>query len=321
MSFANGYLLVLILPVLLILYKKQKNNTLSFSSVKMIDKKQQKNQWPYYIGKALIAISLVLFVVALARPQLELPQQPIKEKGIDIALIFDVSGSMQSVDFEPSRLEVARNTINTFITERVNDRMALVVFAGSAYTKIPLTLDHEVLASTLEKVEVESVKEQGTAIGMAISVGVNRLKKSDAEAKVMILVTDGDNNAGTINPMTASELAKDYNIKIYTIGVGTDQTIMPVDYFGTVRYQTVEGGLNEPLLEDIAKLTQGKYYRAKDESSLKQVFEEINQLEKTDFESKAFKNYYELAFRFIGAGLILLLLGIYFDQYKYIHIP
>ncbi|MCL1800715.1 MAG: VWA domain-containing protein, partial [Promicromonosporaceae bacterium] len=146
--------------------------------------------------------------------------------------LLDVSGSMRSVDFTPDRLEAARKTMDDFIAERAGDRISLIIFAGSAFTRIPLTLDHNVVRESLAKVTTESVNQDGTAIGMAISVGLNRLKKSDAASRIMILVTDGDNNAGAIDPLTASGLAAELGIKIYTIGIGTDTMMLPVQVFG-----------------------------------------------------------------------------------------
>jgi Ca-activated chloride channel family protein len=265
--------------------------------------------------------SLIILAIAMARPQLPEKIAPIEEKGIDIAMLLDVSQSMQSVDFKPNRLEVSRETIANFIKERPGDRISLIVFSGTAYTRIPLTLDHDILNASLQEISSTSVNEDGTAIGMAISVGLNRLKKSEATSKIMILVTDGDNNAGAINPNTASELAKEMGIKIYAVGVGTDQTIIPVQVLGQTTYQTFEGGLNEELLQNIAQTTEGQYYRAKDTQALSQIFSDINQLEKSSFEKDHFKQYHELAFYLIKIALGLLLVGIFFDRYYFIQIP
>ena len=190
-----------------------------------------KNNPIYKLGRYLTALSCVLLIMALARPQLSQNIIPASHRGIDIALILDVSGSMLSVDFEPNRLEVARQTMEDFIEKRSYDRISLIVFAGTAYTRVPLTLDHNIVKESLEDVNTESVDRDGTAIGTAISVGLNRLKKSDSPSKVIILVTDGDNNAGTINPDMASSLAKELGIRVYPIGVGTDKTIMPTKFW------------------------------------------------------------------------------------------
>lgn len=318
---ANWYFLLLIPFILYIFFMRKKKAALKFSSVKMLQSSGMKKTIRHKIGKVLICLSMILLITALARPQLMDEDAPVSGKGIDIAMVLDVSGSMQSVDFEPSRLAVALDTIDNFINERPQDRISFVIFAGTAYTRIPLTLDHDIIRQSLKEVGTESVNEDGTAIGMAISVGLNRLKKSDVSSRIMVLVTDGDNNAGAINPSTASDLAKDLGIKIYTIGVGTDQTIIPVQVFGQVRYQQAEGGLNEELLENIAQTTGGQYYRARDAKALSQIFENIDELETSDFEQDNFKQYTELAFGLIKAALVLLLLGILLDRFYFVQIP
>lgn len=321
MRIAYWYVLLLIPIVIYFFLRKKKQSSLKFSNVNLLKRQGSKKSYRYKIGRYLILLGSILFIIALSRPRIPKHMNPFMEKGIDIAMLLDVSGSMESVDFEPNRLEVAKSTMNDFIKERRQDRVALVVFAGSAYTRIPLTLDHTMVMSSVKDVDVSSVKEQGTAIGMAISVGMNRLKKSDSASKIMILVTDGDNNAGAIDPLTASQLSKDLGIKIYTIGVGTDKTIIPVDYFGVTQYQQIEGGLNEELLKDIAEATGGAYYRAKDSKALEDIFMTINQLEKTNFEHDHFREYHELAYILIKIGLIVLALGLFLDRYYYIQIP
>jgi len=318
---ANPVFLIFIPLIIIAFFIKRKKSALKFSSVKLLKTHNIKNSFRHKIGKCLVALSSVLLVLALARPQLPQKDVPIIREGIDIAVILDVSMSMLSVDFEPNRLEVARKTIQDFIENRPTDRIALIIFAGTAYTRVPLTLDHDILRESLKQVKTESVNTDGTAIGMAVSVGVNRLKKSDSPSKIIILVTDGDNNAGTINPDTASELAKEMGIKIYTIGVGTDKTIIPTDFFGMTRYQQYEGGLNEELLKRIAETTHGQYYRVKDPKAMSQVFADIDKLEKAKFDEDNFKQYTELGFILIAIALILLVPGIFLDRYHYIRIP
>lgn len=320
MRFSQWYFLLLI-PVILFLMTERTKDAMPFSNVGLLKRAGLKKTMKHKIGRWLIVAALCLFAVALARPQIPASMLPNKGEGIDIVTVLDVSESMQSVDFKPNRLEVARSTIEDFIGKRFDDRIGFVVFAGTAYTRVPLTLDHDVVLQSLQDVQTESVSEQGTAIGMAVSVGINRLKKSDAETKIMILVTDGDNNAGTIDPETASRLAADLGLKIYVIGVGTDKTIYPVQFMGQTTYQTTDSGLNEPLLKNIAETTHGQYYRAMDEQGLEQIFEDIDQLEKTDFDRDTFQTYDEWAFFFIKLGLILLLIGIALDRYVYVQIP
>ena len=319
---ANWYFLLFIPLIIYIFIIKKNKSTLKFSSVKLLKSSGLRKTYKHKIGKYMICLSLIILVVALSRPQLTSQPDTIQEKGIDIAMVLDVSGSMESVDFKPNRLEVAKKTIEDFVEERPSDRLSLVIFAGTAYTRIPLTLDHNIVKRSLEEITTESVNDNGTAIGMAISVGLNRLKKSDSQSKVMILVTDGENNAGAIKPNTASDLAEELGIKIYTIGVGTDETIYPeVDIFGQTRYKRYEGGLDEELLKGIAEKTGGKYYRARDPQAMSKIFSDINELEKTKFDRDDFVQYKELAFDLIKVALILLLLGIFLDRYFYIQIP
>lgn len=319
--FASWYFLLFIpiLPILFFMLKKKA--ALHFSSVKMLQASGMKKSFLHLSGKMLICLSMILLITAMARPQRMDEDAPVSGQGIDIAMVLDVSGSMQSVDFKPNRLAVAVDTIYNFVNDRPQDRISFIIFAGTAYTRIPLTLDHALIRQSLNEVGTESVNEDGTAIGMAISVGLNRLKKSDAASRIMVLVTDGDNNAGAINPATASELARDMGVKIYTIGVGTDETIIPVQVFGQIRYQRAEGGLNEELLQQIAQTTGGQYYRAKDAEALNQIFDNINRLEKSEFDRDHFKQYTELAFDLIKAALILLVLGIFLDRYYFVQIP
>jgi Ca-activated chloride channel homolog len=319
--FAYGYFLGFIPIIVFLLLKKKKRSALKFSKVALLKQSGLKKTMKHRIGRFLFALSSVFFMTALARPQVPLDNQVIEEKGIDIGLLLDVSGSMKSVDFEPNRLEVARQTMIDFIEQRVGDRLSLIVFGGSAYTRVPLTLDYDILDQSMKTVSTESVGEEGTAIGMAISVGINRLKKSEASSKVLILVTDGENNAGAISPDTASDIAKDLGIRIYSIGVGSDKTILPVNILGITQYQHYEGGLDEALLERIASTTGGKYFRAKDEKALERIFSEIDTLEKSKFEQDHFLQYKELAFYLMPFAIIFWFLGLYFENYRYIHIP
>jgi len=322
-QFADWWVLLFILPLVALFWLVNgKRRGLRFSSVKLLRRERKTGVAKYWIGKFLILSGTVLLIGALARPRTELDIGPVQRRGIDIAMIMDVSGSMQSVDFKPNRMESARNTTDEFISKRGGDRICLIVFAGEAFTRVPLTLDHGIVRESLAQVTTESVNTDGTAIGMAISVGVNRLKKSDAASRVMILLTDGDNNAGDIDPMTASGLARELGIRIYTIGVGSDTSIYPyTDLFGRTQYQQVDGGFDEKLLEDIAETTGGRYYRAKNPKALSSIYETINRLERTDFDDGSFKEYNDLAFLFIKAALVLLLAGIFLDKFYFVQVP
>ena len=319
--FASWWFLFLIPAAIYLFWFAGKRRGLKFSSVKLFRRAGAKTV-KHKIGKILVLSGIILLLTALARPQTTVRTDIVNRRGIDIAILFDVSGSMQSVDFEPNRLEAARKTINDFVSERLGDRISLVVFAGEAFTRIPLTLDHNVVRESLDAVTFDSVNRDGTAIGMAISVGLNRLKKSDAASRVMILLTDGDNNAGAIDPTTAAELAAEMGIRIYTIGVGTDKMLLPTqDMFGRTQIVQYEGGFDEKLLNFIADTTGGMYFRAKDPRALSQIFDTINALEKTEFEDENFTEYNELAFPLIQAALVLLLAGIFIDRFYFVQIP
>ena len=320
--FAHWWFLLLIPVAIYLFLAAKKKRGLKFSSVALLKQARNKKTIKHKIGKIFVLCGIVLSLVALARPQTAIIFDLLKRQGIDIVVLLDVSGSMQSVDFEPNRLEVARKTIDDFISRRPNDRISLVVFAGTAYTRVPLTLDKNIVRESLAGVTLESVNEDGTAIGMAVSVGINRLKKSAAPSRIMILITDGDNNAGAIDPLTASVLARDLGIRIYTIGVGSDTMIIPVQTFmGQTQYMQYPGGFDEKLLENIAEGTGGQYFRAADSQALPRIFQTIDQLEKTEFEDDNFKEYNELAFPLIAAALILLAAGIFLDKYYFIQIP
>ena len=321
MRFASWWFLCLIPIVTALFFTASKKRGLKFSSVALLKSAGRPITAKHKIGKALVLCGLVLSLIALARPQTAEKAENIRRQGIDIAMLLDVSGTMQSADLEPNRLEVARKTMDHFIAERTGDRIALIVFAGSAFTRIPLTLDHNVVRESLEAVTLESVSQDGTAIGMAVSVGLNRLKKSDAASRIIILVTDGDNNTGAIDPVTASNLAQEMGIRIYTIGIGSDSLLLPVQSFGQTRYRQYPGGFDEALLRQMAETTGGQYFRAMDTGALSQVFETIDLLEKTEFQEDLYKEYYELAFPLIIAALVLLSAGIVLDKYCFVQVP
>jgi len=319
--FANWWFLLFIPVVIFLFWAVKKKRGLKFSSVKLLQRDGSGKTIKHKIGKALVLCGIILSLTALARPQTTITIDYIEQRGVDIAMILDVSGTMQSVDFKPTRMEVARKTMDDFISQRPSDRISLIIFAGTAYTRVPLTLDHSIVRESLAQVTTESVNTDGTAIGMAISVGLTRLEKSDAASRIVILLTDGDNNAGSIDPLTAGKLASDMGIRIYTIGVGSDTMIFPTQMFGITQYSQYPGGFNEDLLKQIADDTGGQYFRAMDTKALSQIFETINQLEKTKFSDENFKEYNELAFPLIMTSLVLLTAGIILDKFHYIQIP
>ncbi|BDU50330.1 VWA domain-containing protein [Haliovirga abyssi] len=321
--FASYYFLLFIPIVIYLFFMKRKNSSIEFSSIATIKKYSAHKTIKHKIGEWLILLGIILLLVALSRPQLVEQNKNIYKKGIDIALALDVSGSMESVDFKPSRIEVAKDVLKKFVDKRENDRISFVIFSGTAYTKIPLTIDYNVLDEAIAKTTTKDVNTDGTAIGMGIAVAVNRLKNSKAKSKVIILLTDGDNNAGLISPEAAMKLAKDTGIKIYTIGVGTNKTIMPVKdgYGNIVTYRQFTGGLDEGLLKKIANATEGKYFRAKDKNSLENIFKTINSLEKTKIKSKKTFQYKELYYLWLLFGLLFMILGIILEKLIYIKIP
>jgi len=259
----------------------------------------------------LRALVLLLLVLALARPQAGAELRTTSTHGVDIVIVLDVSGSMRAEDFRPdNRLEVARHTVERFIAGRPEDRVGLVVFAALATTRCPLTLDHEMLLEFLGDVDFAPREDDGTALGMGLATGVNRLRESDAKSKVVVLVTDGVNNRGQVGPRAAAEAARAIGVKVYTIGVGSEgEAPVPVDYgpFG-VRYVMQRVELDEDLLQEIAESTDGRYFRATDAEGLERIFETIDKLEKTKIESRFRVLYSELFPMVLLPGVVLLLL-------------
>lgn len=258
----------------------------------------------------LRALTVMTFIVALARPQATLKQQDIKSEGIDIILSMDISSSMLAQDFKPDRLEASKSVADEFVDRRPYDRIGLVIFSGEAFTQCPATTDHKVVKELLSGLQCGSLLEDGTAIGMGLATAVNRLKDSKSKSKVVILLTDGVNNSGYIDPKTAAEIAKQYKVKVYTIGVGTRgvATVPSYNINGQMFPQLMRVEIDEELLEEIATMTGGKYFRATDESSLFAIYQEIDRLEKTEIEVTTIKRYSEEYFRWIALGLIFLIM-------------
>ncbi len=253
-------------------------------------------------------LTLGVLIVALARPQLTSQGENIYTEGIDIALLLDISGSMLAEDFRPNRIQAAKDVAESFIEGRANDRIGLVIFAGQSFTQCPMTLDYRVLRNLLKQVKPGMV-EDGTAIGMAIAQGVNRLKDSKAKSKVMILLTDGVNNRGEVDPLTAANIAQTFGIRIYTVGVGTvGEAPYPVQTPFGIRYQNIPVDVDEKTLKSIADITGGNFYRATNNRALKEIYAEIDKLEKTRIEVKSYRSYADMFVPWAWAGLIALLL-------------
>ena len=243
--------------------------------------------------KFLRLISLILVIIALARPQVIDTSTRVKtNSGIDIIMAIDVSASMLAKDLKPNRLDALKNVADEFIKNRVSDRIGLVEYAGESYTKTPLTSDKNITLRSLREIKYNNIIEGGTAIGMGLATSVNRIKDSKAKSKVIILLTDGVNNAGFIDPITAAELAKEFQIKIYSIGLGTNGLALSpvgIDARGKFNYANVQVEIDENLLTQISEMTGGKYFRATDNETLKEIYSDIDELEKTEIEE--FKYY------------------------------
>jgi Ca-activated chloride channel family protein len=242
------------------------------------------------IPNVLKAFALALLIVAMARPQRTNEQVEQWTEGIDIMLVIDISESMQIEDFKPNRLEAAKKTARDFISGRFQDRIGLVIFSGDAYSLSPLTTDYELLYNFIDtEIDFDKIENRGTAIGSAIAVGTNRMRESSTASKVMILLSDGDNTAGNIDPKTAAELAVAYGIKIYTIGIGKDGKVpYGKDFFGRPNY--IENTLDETTLREIAEIGEGQFYRVSDNEALQNVFSLIDQYEKAEIKETRYKN-------------------------------
>lgn len=317
LHFANKiyFFLLLIVPLLILweLYLGKKGKRFIFYSSKKLLADSDKNVKSFIIKNLsyIKVFSLVLFITALARPQILNYYSVENKKGIDILITLDISTSMASVDFKPkNRLEVAKDVISNFINKRKTDRIGLVIFAGASYTRCPLTVDYDLLSLFLKETAIGEL-EDGTAIGMALATSANRIKGAKSRTKIIILLTDGVNNRGEIDPRDAANMAKDFNIKVYTIGVGTrGRAPYPVtDPYGRTQYVMMDVGIDEKLLQEIANNTGGLYFRATDKDSLQQIFSEIDRWEKTEITTKKYHEAKDIFVYFILAALIFLLLA------------
>lgn len=272
-------------------------------------------------------LSLLLLILALARPRHGKGSSEVEASGIDIILTLDVSGSMEAMDFTldgkpANRLAVVKDVVGKFIGERPNDRLGMLAFAGYPYLVSPLTSDKDFVAKRLGDVKMGMV-EDGTAIGSAITSSVDHLRKSDAKSRIVILLTDGVNTSGAVNPLTAAEAAKAFGIKIYTIGAGTmgEAPFPQMDHFGRRRFANVKVEIDEDSLRKVAEITGGQYFRATDTQSLESIYESINQLEKTTRKLKRYQQYDELFLWFLAPGLALLLLEVVLSQTRFRRLP
>lgn len=325
MSWANPqwlWLLLLLIPIIgyqVWKFWTNKNPSLTFSDTSEL--KNLTGNWRSYgvwLSPFLQCVAFALVVIAIARPQYKNTTVERNAEGIDIVLTLDISTSMKAEDLKPNRLEAAKNVADNFISKRISDRIGLVLFARKSFTMVPPTLDYDLLKRLLTDVEM-GVVEDGTAIGMGIATAVNRLKESEAKSKVIILLTDGQNNSGEIDPVTAADLAVSYGIKIYTIGAGTRGTApYPVKdpIFGD-RYQNIKVDIDEEMLTQIANMTGGAYFRATDTERLKEIYAQIDELERTKIEEVIYTDYQDLYPRFLLPGILLLVLSIVSDRFLF----
>jgi Ca-activated chloride channel homolog len=316
LSFANtGFLfLLLLIPLFSLWYyyrHSRKESDVSVSTLLPFDtmgptRREKFRYLPFILRMSILA----LLIIALARPQSTSHGKNIYTEGIDIVMALDISGSMLAEDFQPNRIEAAKGVAQEFISGRTNDRIGLVIFSAESFTQCPMTTDYAVLKNLIRQVRSGMI-EDGTAIGLGLANAVNRLKDSKAKSKVIILLTDGVNNRGEIDPITAAQIAQSFGIRVYTIGVGTiGQAPYPVPTpFGT-RYQMVPVDLDEKALTQIAEMTDGKYFRATDNRTLQKIYKEIDRMEKTRIEVRSYRRYSELFYTYAGLGLILLLIEI-----------
>ena len=284
-------------------YKKTSSvQVSSFNSLKNFFGNQGKIK--VFFINALFIVALLLIIVGFARPQISSLDKDITVEVIDIVLVLDTSSSMLAEDFKPNRLEAVKDAAKEFIKNRSGDRIGLLVFGKDTFIQCPLTIDYSVLNNLLSEVTVMEPKYDGTAIGVAIANGVNRLRNSDSESKVIILLSDGSNNVGSIDPISAAKIAKEYNIKVYTIGAGTNQSITQIPGRGFVRNE-----IDEDTLKGIAEVTNAKYFRATDKKSLSGIYREIDNLEKSEITVSYFSSYKEIYIWFLIIGFFLLIIS------------
>ncbi len=303
------WLLLLLLPIILwyILRERDLYADLTFSSLSIFKSlKRAGYVWIRHLLFALRMVAVGLLIIALARPQRSEHWEEYSSEGIDIVLALDISGSMLARDFTPDRLEAVKNIACNFIQEREHDRIGVVVFSGESFTQCPLTTDKAVLVNMVRELK-NGMIEDGTAIGLGLANAVNRLRESSAKSKVIILLTDGVNNRGSIPPLTAAEMAKSFGIRIYTIGVGTNGTApYPVQTPFGIQLQQMEVEIDEELLQNIAEDSGGRYFRAGNNKRLEEIYEEINKLERDKIEVKHFSSRDECYFPFALIALLIL---------------
>ena len=332
MVFAHPYFLLLLLSLPLLAWLKGRRGqppAFLYSAVRLVEglTRARRSRAGAFLA-ALRWLVLALFIVALAQPRLMKSATTVKASGVDIVAAFDMSGSMISEDFvvggqRVNRFDMARTVLKRFINQRPGDRIGLVVFAAQAYIATPLTLDHDFLQENLDRLEIGTINADRTAIGDALSTALNRLRELKSKSKIIILMTDGQNNAGKLDPLLAAQAAQALGVKVYTIGVGTrGQAPMPMrDVFGRKVYQMQPVDIDEDTLQKIAGQTGGKYYRADNAERFRQIYAEIDRLEKTEAVINKFAQFDELFPWLVSFGLALLLAEVALGQTVFRRLP
>lgn len=313
LSFAHPLFfgLLLLIPLMIWWQKRNKGNSPAFRLTTIAGVKHVKPSWRVRFRPGLTVlriIALVALAIALARPQSSNTTESIDSEGIDIVLSMDISGSMLAQDLKPNRIDAAKAVALSFVDQRPSDRIGLVIFSGESFTQCPITIDHNVLKEQISAVE-SGMLQDGTSIGMGLATAVKSLRNAKGKSKVIVLMTDGVNNIGLIDPATALEIAKAYKIRVYTVGVGSmGQALSPVQTPAGIQMQMVPVQIDEPLMKKIAAETGGKYFRATDNKSLSNVYKEIDRMEKTEVEISSYKLYAELFFPFALLALVCIAL-------------
>lgn len=307
------WLLLLLIPMIAWYIWKQNSihPTIQISSLRLFSKiGKSRKSYLRHLPFIFRILTIIFIIIALARPRSTNQLQNVTTEGIDIMISLDISGSMQAMDFKPNRLEAAKDVAINFISGRPNDRMGLVIFASESFTQCPLTLDHNVLTNLFRDVRI-GMLEDGTAIGMGLATAVNRIKDSDAKSKVIILLSDGENNRGTIAPLTAAEIARTFGIRVYTIGVGSvGLAPVPINTVFGQQIQQQEVRIDEAMLSEIAEITGGQYFRATNKAALEKIYSEIDAMEKIKIEVQEYTRYSEEFLSFALLALLFLLLEI-----------
>ena len=310
-AYPRAFYLLYLIPLFLtyLYWKSKKDVPIVQLSVDGLQWEKTWKDYLFWVPQLLFVVAFVFFVYALARPQDAYSWEEEQAKGIDIVLAMDLSTSMLARDFRPNRLEASKDIAIDFVKGRNNDRFGLVVFAGESFTQCPLTIDHQRLVELFEGIKT-GVLEDGTAIGSGLAMAIKRLKESTAESKVIILLTDGENNSGDIAPEVAGTLAKQFGIRVYTIGVGKNgkaEAPVAIDFSGNLIFDQVDVKIDESLLKAIAKETGGRYFRATDNAHLKDIYEEIDQLERTELASLKHSSKTEMFLPFLSLGFLFYL--------------